>query len=370
MFRKWILLILILVVGVNGIQAHGNHDEVAAETHIGYYLKADANGVQQVYQQPLDGKSEARQLTHAASDVLTFGAAFDGLSVAYVSGGQLWLQPIHTEEAEALASVSAKQFFRSPVFSQDGQYVAYPDNGVWLLDLGTRQTRQLLANVDVKADGSNVGDYRLYWPEQFAVNADGNVTKLIVDVGVWEWNTVGVYDLARGDLQVLEGQVHTDLLPLSDGKVLLFGNSGVAGEPALDIADSLDDINTYSNVMKFGSLTNSPLFADQAVEIKPGFVRIFGQSITPFPDEIKAFYLDYDLTANVIGQLRMIRIYNESQGHVFIGKPTSNGDLLPVYRNAFMSEAGTVYGDLSLINPMTDETTAFDGTRGLFNWQP
>ncbi len=369
MFRKWILLILMLVMSVNIIQAHGNHDE-AAETRIGYYLKADANGVQQVYQLPLDGKSEAQQITHAASDVLTFGAAYDGLSVAYISGGQLWLQPIHTEEAEALASVSAKQFFRSPVFSQDGQYVAYPDNGLWLLDLGTRETRQLLTNVDVKADGSNMDEFRLYWPDRFVTDADGKATKLIVDVGVWEWNTVGVYDLASGDLQVLEGQVHTDLLPLSDGRVLLYGNTGVGGEPILHIADSLDDINSYTEVLKFGSVTSATLFTEQAVEVQPGVVRIFGQSIGAFPDQVKTFILDYDLNTNRVGEVHMTFIQNDSQNPVNLGALSPDGKVLPVHLDAQFTEAGTPNGSLILVELGADTVTPIDGTVGLFRWQP
>ncbi len=370
MMRKWILLILMLVVGVNGIQAHGNHDEKAAETRIAYYLMADTNGIQQVYQLPLNDQNEARQITHAASDVLTFGAAYDGLGVAYISDGQLWLQPIHDEAAEALAKVSSTQFYRSPIFSQDGQYIAYPDDGVWLLDLGTRQTSQVLMDVKLDESASNAPDFRLYAPERFVLDSEGKASKLIVDVGVWEWNTVGVYDLASGDLQVLEGQTHTDLLPLSDGKVLLFGNTGVGGEPVLHIADRLDDINNYTEVMKFGSVTGATLFAQQAVEVQPGVVRIFGESLGAFPDQVKTFILDYDLNTNIVGQVHMTFIQNTSQNPVHLGTLSPDGKLLPVHLDAQFTDAGTPYGSLRLVELGADTVTPMSGTVGLFRWQP
>lgn len=65
MFRKWIVLMLMLVVGTTVIHAQD------AAPRIGYFLKMDDNGVQQVYQLPMDGQSEARQVTHATSSVLT-----------------------------------------------------------------------------------------------------------------------------------------------------------------------------------------------------------------------------------------------------------------------------------------------------------
>ena len=185
----------------------------AQDTQLSAYLAADTNGIQQVYQLALDGQSEPRQLTHAASDVITFGAAYDGLSVAYISAGQLWLQPIHTEEAEALAQVSAEQFFTSPIFSQDGQYIAYADKGVWLLDLAARTPRQILADV---IDHSAI-EQRLYQPKVFVLDTNGQASQLIVDVILAEWNSEGVYDLVSGEFHELAGMVEwgVDLLPLS-----------------------------------------------------------------------------------------------------------------------------------------------------------
>lgn len=167
------------------VLAQGETVETAAPQTL-YYLAADADGVQQVYQLPFRGASEPRQITRAAEDVITFSAAHDGLSVAYISAGQVWLQPIHTETPEALAEVSAAQFFGGLVFSADHQYLAYPDDGVWLLDLSTRETRQLLENLPVLPDGSNTGNARTHAPLRFVLDTDGKPRHLIVKISFLE----------------------------------------------------------------------------------------------------------------------------------------------------------------------------------------
>jgi hypothetical protein len=327
--------------------------------------------VQQVYQYLLDGQSEPRQITHADSDVITFDAAYDGLGIAYISDGQLWLQSIHTDEPEAVAAVSATQFFSSPVWSQDGQYIAYADNGVWLMDLGTRETRQLLADVPLEPSASNAGEYRIYQPELFVTDTDGKAAQLIVDVGVWEWNTVGVYDLASGELQELEGQLHTSLLPLSDGRVLLYGNGGVAGEFALHMADSLEDINTYSQVLSFSSLTDATLFAEQAVEISPGVVRVFGPAIATDSEDANAFYFDFDAEAGTADTVNFLTLAgSDESGNTVAGRLSPDGSLVPVYLNALWTDAGSIYGEFELLDMETGETVAgeFPETVSIFRW--
>lgn len=225
------------------------------ESNLTYYVAPDENGIQQVFQLLLNSGQEARQLTHADTDVINFGVAYDALGIVYISDGQLWLQSIHTEEAEALANLSATQFSSSPIFSQDGNYVAYADHGVWLVDLVNRQTRQLLEDVPLEEMARNAIEYRIYQPKAFVVNADGTVTKLIVDVGVWEWNTEGVYDLTSDEYLELEGKLHTNILALSDGRALVYGNSAVDGEGSLYLANSLDEINNAIPAVYFHELT-------------------------------------------------------------------------------------------------------------------
>jgi hypothetical protein len=347
---------LLALISLNPVYAQ----DATAVPLISYYLAADSGGVQQIYQLPLNGPNEPRQITHAESDVITFGVAYDGLGVAYIRGGQLWLQPIHTEEAEALTPLSATQFFSSPVWSQDGQYIAYADDGVWLLDLGTRETRQLLTNVPYDQSTNNAVDVRSYNPSRFVLGDDGTAANLIVDVGLWECQVPGVYDLASGEWQELEGLVHTRLLPLSDGSALLYGQCMAVGAPGLHIADSLEDINTFAEVLDFRTLPDSALRPNQAVQIEPGTVRIFGESYNIQLEETSLFYFDFDVASGEAGSVNYVTL-------PAVGEMSPDGSLIPVY----LSADDTDSGGFKLVDLTTGEEVAanFPETVGVFRWQ-
>lgn len=365
---KFIILILIaLLTGISTTLAQ--NDE--ANHRLGYFISADSDGVQQVYQILLDGQSEPRQITFATRDVLTFGASYDGLAIAYISDGQLWLQPIHTESAESLTTINATQFLSTPIFSQDGQYVAYADGGLWLLDLATRQTEQLAQDVPFDSELARTSDYLTIAPHQFVMGTDGAVTHLIVTIGQWEWVTAGVYDLATDELQVLEGQLHTQLLPLSNGQVLLYGNGGVAGEFALHIANSLADINTYTRLVDFSTLTDMTLFAMQAVEVAPGVVRILGETISQTPNEVNAFYFDYDVVSNTAGEVFPFLLYQgEMTGVTTMGAISPDGMVLPIYINAIYTDFGTLFGAVELFDFLTGIRQTIGDSVGIYRWQP
>jgi hypothetical protein len=366
---KNLILLLIVLLTLTGAAYAQDMGTVTRNT---YYLAADENGVQQVFTLLLGGSDAPRQVTSAESDVINFGVSYDTLAVAYISGGQLWLQPIHTETAEALAPVAATQNLDSPVFSPDGQYLAYTNNGLWLLDLATRETRQLLEDVAVAPDGSNVDEFRIYQPDVFVSDENGAAHKLIVDVGVWEWNTSGVYDLASGDFQMVEGLLHTNLLPLHGGGALLYGNSGVAGEFALHRIESLDDVNTYTQVVKFADLTDETLFAEQAVEIRPGVVRVMGASLYGLEEAVYNFTFDYDLMAGEAGEVRFVEVADDPMNYTLVGDLSPDGTLLPVYNDTVFNEAGSASGTFSLLDLTTGETVdaPYPETVGVFHWQP
>lgn len=345
---------LLMLVGVFSVQAQA----AEPESLIVFFIAPDANGVQQVFQGSVGPEAaDVRQVTQAAEDVQTFGAAFDMLSVAYISGDQLWLQPLHTEEAEALAALEAPQFFSTPVFSQDGQYLAYADTGVWLMDLATRETRQILANIPLAEDGSNMGDYRLYAPDAFVQNDAGTIDKLIVDVGVWEMNTTGVYDLSSEKLAEVEAALlHTDLLPLADGSALVFGNNGAFGEPTVEWAESLNALGSATTVLDLNTVSDATLFADQAVEIAPGVVRLSGTAMEPGVDGGFVFTLDLDVAAGTHTEPQFLPLNTPDEPFNFAGPLSPDGQLLPIYHNAQWTERGVLYGALTLHNLETGET--------------
>lgn len=350
------LLIGLLVASVAPLSAQAN-------SRISYFIAPDTNGVQQVYQLLLDGTSTPRQITVAESDVLVYGSAYDGLGIAYISGGQVWLQPIHTETPEAVATVDAERI-SAPIFSQDGNYLAYGADGVWLMDLATRETRQILEDVLLAAQASNAGEYRIYQPQMFVAGTN----KLIIDIGVWEWNTVGVYDLRSGELQELEGQLHTTLLPLYDGYVLLYGNSGVAGEFALHTAP-LTDINAYERVLDFSAVTDATLYAEQAVEIEPGVARVFGTASAAghSPADLNVFWFDFDTATNTASNFTTQPVSGE-----FSGQLSPDGKVVAVYRNADFNSVGTVTGNVTLVDLTNGETLTANLPNQVtaFQWQP
>ena len=200
---------------------------------------------------------------------------------------------------------------------------------------------------------------------------DGAAAKLLVDIGIWEWNTVGVYDLSSGTLQELAGQLHTDLLPLHDGRVLLYGNSAVSGEPALHVADSLDNINTYTEFVNFSTLTGDTLFAEQAIEVAPGQVRVFGPTIPGVPNATTAFYFDVDMTANTTSSVNFVVLSANSETNTVAGSISPDGALLPVHLNALWTDAGSIYGALKLLDLTTGQPAMieFPDTVGAFRWQ-
>jgi hypothetical protein len=301
---------------------------------------------------------------------LVFGASYDGLAVAYISSGQLWLQPIHTEEAAALAPVSATQFANPPVFSQDGQYLAYANGGVWLLDLGTQETRQLLADVDLTGN-ANMTEFRLHSPQEFVTGEDGRATHLIVDVGVWEWNSAGVYDLTEDSFVQLENQDYMNILPLASGFTMVFGNGGIAGDPSLSIAPSLDAVNEAVRVVSFADMTDAVLFAEQAVEIASDVVRVYGQSITTEPGQLILFWFDYNLVSGA-GPVNLVTVALPGQETSAYGRLSPDGAVMPVWINNTFTDAGLVVGDLVLIDMTTGTVieSALPETVGQFSWQP
>lgn len=370
MFRiRFLIVIAALALTIaSGVSAQ----DMSITYRLSYFAAEDADGIQQVYQLFMDGQSVPRQLTQAEVDVQTFGVAYDSLAIAYISGGALWLQPTHTDSPERLAEVGAEQIFGGPIFSQDGSYIAYPNDGVWLYDLAERSTEQILANVPFDAMGS-AAEFRIYTPNVFVPGTDGRAEKLILDVGVWEWQTPGVYDLATGELQLLDGTIHTQLLPLSDGRALLYGNGGVAGEFALHLAESLDDINDYTRVLVFAELTDQTLFADGAVEISPGVVRITGLTLSLTPDVTNGFTFVYDVNNDAVGEIQMLELASgEKNMNTNMWNLSPDGRYLSVYLNALWTETGSIYGGLRLIDLTTGETDDrwFPETVGPFHWQP
>jgi len=365
--------ITLIVIGIMAfvslsIQAQGT----VSISRTGYYIAPDTDGIQQVFQLVLGEEQNTRQITYSATDVLNYGIAYDALSIAYISDGQLWLQPIHTDEPESLTAVSASEYLHNPVFSPDSQYIAYTDNGVWLLDLDTRETRQLLENIPFTTESESVGELRIYSPKQFIWSANGSVAQLVVEIGMWEWATAGIVDLTSGELQIIEEVTYTDILPLYGNRVLIYGNNAMNGNPVLRVAVDDNDINTYDEVLDFTGLLDNviTLFADQAIEIAPGTVRVLGTVMSNEPDS-GAFYFDYNLMSNEVLGVSTFTLPTSESSPVNYGTLSSDGALLSMYVEFAWTETGHTFGNLRIADVVTgEEVFALDGHISDFQWQP
>ena len=348
-------------------------DNSGLVTRLAYYIASDEDGIQQVFQLVLDGDINAsRQITRAVSDVLTYGIAYDGLAVAYISDRHLWLQPVHTEEPESLASINTDNIFGRPVFSQDGQYIAYTDNGVWLVDLSTRETRRLVQDVPLTEGATNAEEFRIYSPELFVLGNDGDAAWLVLDIGIWEWNSAGLYDLRAGELQMIDDVLYTDLLPLYGGRALIYGNNALDGEPVLRAASDLNTIETFDEVLNFsGLIENVTLFADQAVEIAPGTVRVFGSMFGAAWDFNGRFYFDYNLMEKSPIAVNMLPLPLSETGVVETGPLSPDGELVPIYLDTIWTETGSKSGQVVIMDVATsEEVVTLEGTVSAFQWQP
>ncbi len=334
----------------------------------GYFLAPDTNGLIQVWQLPADG-SASQMLTAAPASIVDYALAPDGTRLAYTSEQQLWLQPLDGSDPIALAALSTVEGSH-PVFSPDGQMLAYADNGLWIMGVDGSDPRQLLANVPFdQNDGAAV---RHYQPDQFV-----NANSLIVTIGVWEGVNAGLVDITSGDFQELPPMLHTGLLPLSDGRLLVYGNNGVFGEFNLQIADPAD-LTALETVLDFSSLTERVLFVERAYEIQPGLVRLVGTTLAPDSSDPTpyAFAFTFDLIdGELLGEIQFFPMTVVSASPItYLGALAPDGTLLVQYTNVYYDTAldpgGIITGSLNFHNLETGEQISYEslGPVSSFQW--
>lgn len=377
---------LVLILLGSRVLAEANTAEAESLTtpDTVYYLADGDNGVDQVFRQVLDGQNNRQQLTNSESDIVAFGVAVDGLSVAYIANGRLQLQRVDAEnnpapEAEELVVIDGGQTQSSPVFSPDGQYLAYADHGVWLMDLNTGAAHLLLADIPFDASAPNTSDFRLYTPDRFVIDPQTDALKLLIHIVIWEYSAVGVYDIAAGNFQEIELYNHTQLLPLSDGRVLIYGNSFIGGEAELEIAASLGDVANPELMLDLNTVpgaaeTYIALSAYQAVEIQAGKLRVFVYPLDvkiPLEDGIHKFYFDFDLESGTVSEVQVVRLGEmEYSSDITAGPVSPDGMKVAVYGSYAVSETGTEAGTMQIYNLMTGEPTSdlFPDRVGEFQW--
>jgi len=172
-----------------------------------YYLSTDAAGLNQVFRIERDGTT-VHQITSEPVSVSDYDVSLTDGSVAYVANNQLlWINadgsnrrlvvdggPVDPNNP-FLANVS------NPVFSPDGQTLAYGYKGLQLYTVSTGQSTLVLENQIDDQGGGLFLPRELYAPEHYS--PDG--TKLLITLGYFEGASAAVYYPSTNALVRLEG---------------------------------------------------------------------------------------------------------------------------------------------------------------------
>ncbi|HJR79687.1 MAG TPA: hypothetical protein VJ821_06415 [Anaerolineales bacterium] len=175
--------------------------------HTFYYRGTDSAGLAQVFRLERDGTTR-QQLTSESADVNDYGVSPVDGSVAYVTNNQLLLVNADGSGRRVLVDggpVDENNPFlamiNSPVFSNDGQTLAFGYKGLNLYNLATGASSLVIEN-QIEDPGSGfLFPKELYWPERYS--PDGS--KLLLTLGYYEGASAAIYDPVTNSMVRLTG---------------------------------------------------------------------------------------------------------------------------------------------------------------------
>jgi len=175
--------------------------------HSFYYLGTDSAGLTQVFRIERNGTTQ-HQITSEPVNVNDYDVSLVDGSVAYVANNQLlWINADSSNRRVIVdgGAVDPNNPFisnmSSPVFSPDGQTLAYGYKGLQLYAVATGQSNLLIENQIDDAGGGLFVPRELYSPERYS--PDG--TKLLITLGYYEGASSAIYYPATNALVRLEG---------------------------------------------------------------------------------------------------------------------------------------------------------------------
>lgn len=175
--------------------------------HAFHYLGTDSAGLIQVFRIEPDGGTQ-RQITSEPVTVNDYDVSRVDGSVAYVANNQLLLVGADGSNRRVLVDggpmdpnnpfISAVS---SPVFSPDGQTLAFGYQGLRLYSFATSDSDLILENQVDDVGGGLYVPRELYSPERYSPNG----TRLLITLGYYEGASSAIYSPATNELVRLDG---------------------------------------------------------------------------------------------------------------------------------------------------------------------
>lgn len=175
--------------------------------HALYYLMNDSAGLSQVFRLERDGETN-KQLTFEPGVVESYDVSPVDGSIAYISNNQMLLIQADGSGRRVLVDGDAVDEnnpylskISNPVFSPDGQTIAYSHKGLSLYAVSTGVTNLVIEDQWNDVGGGLFIPTELYWPEKYSL--DG--TKLLITLGYYEGASTAIYYPQSGALTRLSG---------------------------------------------------------------------------------------------------------------------------------------------------------------------
>lgn len=166
------------------------------------YLANDADQIRQVFRLERDGKT-VTQLTFEPIEVQDFDVSQVDGSVVYLTNHQLYIVNADGTGRRMIFDAGTQDELNpfltrinSPVFSPDGQTIAFGHKGLNFHSLASGQTARVLEDKTDDFGSGAILPEELYWPEMYS--ADGS--KLLLTFGYYEGASTGIYNVNNGSL--------------------------------------------------------------------------------------------------------------------------------------------------------------------------